>query len=137
MIVKKPTIIEEAPVARNVWHVEPEVAVTVKDMLDSDYWAHVASRIRAGDRIEAVPSDRHYFAEFFVVAASSNWVKLKLLREITLIKDNDTTRSGDFVIKFAGRHKWRVERGSEILSKDHDDKELAEKWLEENKSNLQ
>ena len=137
MTVKRPTNIEEAVAARNVWQVKPEIAVTVKDLLDPNYWAHVARRMRAGDRVEAVPDDRHYFAEFFVLAASSNWVKLVLMREVTLIKDNEKTVTEGFTVAFAGAHKWRVTRGDEVLSKGHDDKEAASKWLADNLKDLQ
>ena len=103
--VKKPTTIEESTYARTVYQVKPEISVTVKDLLEPDYWAHVAKQLRAGDRIEAIPDDRHYFAEFFVLAASTNWAKLVLLREVTLIKDNEKTESNGFSIGFAGPHK--------------------------------
>jgi len=136
MTVRKPTNIEEAVAARNIWQVKPEIAVTVKDLLKPDYWAHVARRMRAGDRVEAVPDDRHYFAEFFVLAASSNWAKLVLLREVTIIEDNEKIETEGFMIAFAGAHKWRVTRGEEILSKGHDDKDSATKWLAENMKEL-
>jgi len=134
--VKKPTNIEESTYARTIWQVKPEIMVTVKDMLEPDFWAHVAKQLRAGDRIEAIPSDRHYFAEFFVLAASTNWAKLVLLREVTIIKNNDKTVTDGFTVAFAGAHKWRVTRGDEILSKDHDDKASASKWLAENMQDL-
>ena len=134
--VKKPTNIEEAAYERTVWQVKPELKATVKDLLNPDYWAHVAKRMKAGDRIEAVPDDRHYFAEFFVLAASTNWVKLVLMREVIIIKDNDKTVTDGFTVAFAGAHKWRVTRGKEILSKDHDDKASASAWLAENMKDL-
>ena len=129
--VRKPTSIEESTYARTIYQVKPEISVTVKDLLEPDYWAHVAKRLRAGDRIEAIPDDRHYYAEFFVLAASTNWAKLVLLREITLIKDNEKSVTDGFSIGFAGPHKWRVTRGEEILSKGHDDKDSAARWLTE------
>ena len=134
--VKKPTIIDESTYARTIWCVKPEISVTVKDMLSPDYWAHVARSMRAGDRVEAIPDDRHYFAEFFVLAASTNWAKLILLREIPLIKDNEEVQTDGFAVKFAGAHKWRVTRGKEILSKGHDDKDSAAKWLADNLKDL-
>jgi len=134
--VKKPINIEEAVSARNIWQVKPEIAVKPTDLLDPDYWAHVARRMRAGDRVEAVPEDRHYFAEFFVLAASTNWAKLVLIREVTLIKDNEKTVLDGFSVAFAGAHKWRVTRGDEVLSKGHDDKDSASKWLAENMKDL-
>jgi len=134
--VKRPTNIEESTYARTVWQVKPEIAATVKDLLDPDYWAHVARRFRAGDRVEAIPDDRHYYAEFFVLAASTNWAKLILLREVTLIEDNEKTVTDGFSIGFGGAHKWRVTRGDEILSKGHDDKDSAAKWLADNLKDL-
>ena len=134
--VKRPTNVEEAVAARNIWQVKPEIAAKVEDLLNPDYWAHVARRFRAGDRIEAVPDDRHYFAEFFVLAASSNWAKVILLRHEVLIKDNETTMTDGFSIGFAGAHKWRVTRGDEILSKGHDDKTAASKWLADHMKEL-
>ena len=50
---------------------------------------------------------------------------------MTLIKDNEKTESNGFSIGFAGPHKWRVTQGSEVLSKGHDDKDAAAKWLAE------
>lgn len=129
--VKKPTNIEESTYARSIYQVKPEISATVKDLLEPDYWAHVAKQLRAGDRIEAVPDDRHYYAEFFVLAASTNWAKLILLREVTLIKDNEKTVTDGFEIGFAGPHKWRVTMGSDVISKGHDDKDSAAKWLAE------
>lgn len=127
--VKRPTTIEESSYARTIWQVKPENAVTIEDLLDANYWAHVANRMRAGHRIEAIPEDRHYFAEFFVLAASTNWAKLILLREVTLIKDNKPIEKEGYIVKFAGKHKWRVEKDGEILSKNHDDQKSAASWL--------
>lgn len=134
--VKKPTNIEEANYERTIWQVMPESKVKIEDLLKPDYWAHVAKRLKAGDRIEAVPEDRHYFAEFFVLGASANWAKLVLLREVTIIKDNESTVEEGFKVAFAGKHKWRVTQGTEILSKDHDDKASAEQWLKDHKKEM-
>jgi len=134
--VKRPTSIEASDFARTIWQVKPEIKAKVKDLLEPEYWAHVAKIMKAGDRIEAIPEDRHYYAEFFVLAASSNWAKLVLLREITLIKDNETSVTEGFSIGFAGNHKWRVTRGKEVLSKGHEDKEAATSWLNKNMKDL-
>ncbi len=134
--VKRPTTISESSYASITWHVQPEIAVTVEDLLDPGYWAHVANRMKAGHRIIAVPDDRHYFAEFFVLAASTNWAKVVLLREKTLIEDNEKTETEGYLIGFAGAHKWRVTRGAEVISKGHDDKDAAAKWLAENLKDL-
>jgi len=127
--VKKPTMVEEVALARNVWQVKPDISCKIEDLLDPNYWAHVARSFRAGDRIEAVPEDRHYFAEFFVIGASSNWAKIVLLRHQVLIKDNESLSKDGYIVKWAGSHKWRVEKDGEILSKGHDDQKSAAAWL--------
>lgn len=127
--VKRPTTIEESTYARTVWEVKPEPAAKVEDLLVPEYWAHVAKRMRAGDRIEAIPDDRHYFAEFFVLGAASNWAKLVLLRHTVLIKDNQPMSKNGYIVKFAGAHKWRVEKDGSVLSKGHDDQKAAAAWL--------
>lgn len=127
--VRRPTTIEESSYARTVWQVKPDPSVKVENLLDPNYWAHVAKRMKAGDRVEAIPDDRSYFAEFFVLAASSNWVKLVKLRNVQLIKGNKPMEKDGYVVKFAGQHKWRVEKDGEILSKNHDDQKSAAEWL--------
>ncbi len=127
--IKRPTIIEESSYARTVWQVKPEIAATVEDLLDPNYWAHVANRMKAGHRIEAIPEDRHYFAEFFVLAASTNWAKVVLLRKKVLIENNKAVEKEGYIVKFAGQHRWRVEKDGEVLSKNHDDQKAAAAWL--------
>ena len=134
--VRKPTNLEEDVVARKIWCVTPEVAVTVKDMLNPKYWAHVARMLRAGERIEAVPADRHYFAEFFVLGASDNWAQVILLRETVLIKDNKQTTSGGYTVGWNATDKWRVTQDGNVLTTGHDDKKAAEKWLKEHKETV-
>lgn len=134
--VKRPTNIEESSYARIVWQVKPENAATVEDLLKPDYWAHVANRFRAGHRIEAIPDDRHYFAEFIVLGASTNWAKLVLLRKIVLIKDNEKSTIEGYTIGWTKQEKWRVTQGSEILTKNHDDKKAATAWLTEHMKNV-
>ena len=73
---------------------------------------------------------------FLFYAASNNWAKLVLMRKVTIIKDNEKLVTEEFAIGFAGNHKWRVTRGNEVLSKGHDDRQSAEKWLADNKKDL-
>ena len=127
--IAKPTAIELAEYTKSVWQIMPTVETKIEDLLNPDYWAHVARKVNPGDRIEAIPEDRHYFAEFFVLAASTNWIKVKLLRKVVLIEDNDNSTVAGYNIQFAGAHKWRIRMGDEVLSKGHDDKEAATNWL--------
>jgi hypothetical protein len=124
--ITKPVTIEMAEYNRSIWVVKPTIETEVEDLLDHNYWAHIAKRLKPGDRIEALPEDRHYFAEFIVIACASNWAKIKLLRSVVLIEDNDKTEIDGYTIKWAGpRDRFRVMAGDEIISKGHGDKESA------------
>jgi hypothetical protein len=124
--VIKPTNIDISEYSRTVWQVKPAIELEIEDLLKPDYWAHVAIKMKPGDRIEAIPEDKHYFAEFFVMACASNWAKVKLLRIVTLIEENDATEIDGYTIKWAGPHdKFRVLAGNEVISKGHADKESA------------
>lgn len=131
-LVRKPLKKEQAEYTRIIWSVEPENTVEVEDMLKPDFWAHISREMRSGHRIEVMPPDKHYFAEFFVMAASINWAKVILLRKVDLIgKDDDTEVSG-FSVEWAGpTDKWRVKNGLEVISKGHQDKEAASQALNE------
>jgi hypothetical protein len=130
--VRKPTTIEQAEFSRNVWFVKPETTVTIEDMLKPDFWAHISRNMKSGDRIEVLPEDKHYFAEFFIMAASTNWAKVILMRKVDLVKDNEDSEVSGFIVKWAGPNdKWRVQNGNDVISKGHEDKETASQWLAE------
>jgi hypothetical protein len=130
--VRKPSILEQAEYSRNVWFVKPETTVTIEDMLKPDFWAHISRNMKSGDRIEVLPEDKHYFAEFFIMAASTNWAKVILMRKVDLVKDNEDSEVSGFIVKWAGPNdKWRVQNGNDVISKGHEDKETASQWLAE------
>jgi len=133
----KPLVIEESSYSRNVWFIKSVNESKVEDLLEPNYWSNVAQVLRAGDRIEVVPDDRHYFVELFVLGASKNWAKVVLLRNITLYKDNEKEVGTEFVIDFGGPHKWRVRTTTgDVLVKDLETKEAASIWLEKHKKDM-
>lgn len=80
---------------RSVYLLKPTNSTTVEDMLKPDFWRSVSRQLRAGDRIEAVPDDQHYFAEFFILAVSNNGAKVTLMRKIDFIKDSSDKVDGE------------------------------------------
>jgi hypothetical protein len=126
---------KQAEFVRTVWHVTPDCEV--EEMLKPEYWVHVAPQIKPGDRIEAIPADRHFFAEFMVLGSASNWVKVELMRKVVLIEDIETVEEDGFKVSWGGpAQRWRVTQGKEVLSKDHDTKELAMAWLKDHKKEI-
>jgi hypothetical protein len=133
---KQPTALDLVEYTRTMYEVTPAAGVEAEHLEDPSYWAHVAYRLRPGDRIEAIPADRHYFAELFVLASARNWAKVVLIRFNELIPDSEPSKEDGYLVDWSGRSKWRIVQGDEVLSQNHDTKELALEWLKEHKKEL-
>ena len=131
--IRIPIEIKQADYTRLVWSITPEPNVTIEDILKPEFWANVSRNLRSGHRVEIIPQDNSYFAEVFVMAASTNWAKVILLRKVDLIEKNETNvETSGCIVKWAGPHdKWRITRGTEVISKGHEDESLAYAWLTE------
>ena len=62
----KPTILREAEYRRTIWELTVEKGVEPKAVLQPAFWAHVAGRLKIGDRIEAMAHDGSWFYELIV-----------------------------------------------------------------------
>lgn len=90
-----------------------------KDVLNPDYWTHLANKLRAGDRIEIQAHDGSYFAEVVVAAVYSRAVAVAVVFK-TNTKKNEIFDNPEYVIKFRGPRKWSVVRvkDSAIIKED-------------------
>ena len=131
-----PNKLLQADYTRTVWSVESTAEVTKDELLDTEYWTNVAHMFKAGDRIEVVPANKMFFAEFFVLACAKNWAKVALLRYHELIAQMPESVGQKYTISWGGADKWRVLRGVDVLSKDHDSDGLAKAWLKEYKEKM-
>jgi hypothetical protein len=126
-----------ADYARQVFRVNPPAGTTLDEMLEPDYWAHVARRMTPHDTVEVVPEDGSFFARLFVVNADKLWVKMA---KIEYVEFGETTAakvppSEKFEAKFAGPNaKWRIHNKSDnsLVSNDSfQSRAEAEKWIEQ------
>lgn len=131
-----PRNFQEAAVVRNQWTAKPEFGTPSEALLDPAYWAHVSSKLRRGDIINALSEDNSYYSELLVLDAGKLFAKVCELRCVKITADqmlNITVPEG-FEIKFRGPRKWSVLRqdGKEtVVMKDGMDKQEAERWLAE------
>ena len=127
--------VKPAEYVRTVWAVKPEPGTTVEDLKQKEYWSHVAKTVSVGDRIEAVPEDNSWFAEFLIKAKTEVDVTVILLRYVST-EEKAAANDDEFTIMFAGGAKWRVSRKSDkaVLSENHQTRELAEAWLKEHQA---
>ena len=127
----------QAEFQRNVWSITVADDVTVEDMLEPEFWAHVCTKLQRGDHIEANPKDLNWYAEFIVLGKDKLWAKV-IQKGETLFLFNPTEGSPDpkFTVKFNPRKQWRVLRDADVMSEDHPSKEAAQKWLKAHKKEI-
>lgn len=127
-----PKNFEPSEIVRNEWHVKPEYGTPPEALLDSSYWAHVSSKMRRGDIVNALSEDNSFFMELIVLDVGKLFAKVCQLRLVKISQAemlNVAVPEG-FEIKFRGPRKWSVLRGKDVLKEDLD-KPDAERWLED------
>jgi hypothetical protein len=122
-----------AEFCRTVYQVTPEPGTAAADLLKPEFWTHVAGKLRQGDRIEAVPADGVWFAEYYVKAANKIEAHLVMMREVTLSKAvPKPAEKPDYECKHVGGGRWRVLRTKDNaeLETGFKSKEAAQEWLD-------
>jgi len=118
----------------NVYSVVIPETDTLEDCQKPEYWAHVASKLRAGDEIRIVNDQSSLYARFYVLEAGNIWAKVAVIETAEL--SAAAAVSGDGVkveVKFAGpHHRWRVTRlaggNREILQANFETEDAAKVW---------
>jgi hypothetical protein len=125
-----------ADFARQVFRVNPPAGTTLDEMLEPDYWAHVARRMTPHDIVEVAPEDGAFYARLFVINADKLWVKMAKLEYVEFGESAPKLLATDkFEAKFAGPNaKWRVHNKTDnsLVSNDSfQSRAEAEKWIEQ------
>lgn len=123
---------KEADYVRRIWCASPEKGVTADDMQAPAFWAHVAKKLRPGDRIEALDAEGKWFAEFFVRGASATGAIIVPMRVVFLDGAAPPVGSADeFEVKYRGNAKWSVVRLADkaVMTDGLDTREQADDWL--------
>ncbi len=122
---------KQAEQLRNIWCVQAARDVTVEQLLDETYWAHVARMLRSGDRIEVMPEDNAYFAELMVLATGRLHAQVEMMRYIEFDQPSPQASESQYRIDWGGSiDKYRIIRGDDILSKGHETQKAANRWLD-------
>ena len=120
---------------RNVWHAVLPEGDDYENVFDPSYWAHVATKMRAGDEIIVINDQMTLRAHLVVKKAERLFVQVVEVSKVDLtIQTSSSEVLADYAVevKWAGPHdKFRVERirdgKREVLSAGMD-KDAAEKW---------
>lgn len=122
---------------RNVYCATAESGVTFKQMMQPDYWAHEARKLKPYDMIECRSDDGVFWGLAIVLESARNWAKLHPLQYVPLTtKDMAQTASEDMEKKYRIEYKGPtlkhvVIRNSdnEIVHQGEDRKVAAQAWL--------
>lgn len=125
--------VKPAEFLRNIYAATPEAGTKLEDILQPDFWVHVAKTLHISDRIEVIPEDGSFYAELFVVSVASNLVKVKLLSHHELHDVGAPAEPGDELeVVWRGqtaKHTvWR-KKDKHILKDGFATKQEAAQWL--------
>lgn len=124
---------KQAEFARTLWSVFVEQNTPFENVIKPAFWAHVAAKLKALDRIEVFAEDGQYWAELMVLSVGKMEAKVVVLRKIDLqAAPAPTLDLGEYEVSWGGPHrKHRVVRKSdkEVIKDGFGTKEEAQLWL--------
>lgn len=132
---RKPTRLKEAEHSRNIWLLSVPSDITLDNLLQPDFWAHVGAQLRPCARIEVVPEDMSWFAELIVLDCGRLWAKVAPLRFVELAGKADvpTPSAADaYKVEFKGPIKKHVvirQSDKVIVQEGIAQKEDAHRWI--------
>lgn len=124
---------KRADFSRNIFAITPPPGVTIEDMKQREYWTNVAGNLVQFSRIEVLPRDGSFYAEFIVTAAGKNWANVVLRDFVELDNFKAPVTTDKYSIKFqGGTDGWGVIRNSDkkVLGNGFDTSDEASTWLE-------
>jgi hypothetical protein len=95
----------------NYWAAIVPTGVTVDTILQPEFWANVADKIRPADSIEATNDGLDFLARFFVRSVGRARVSVALIQHVEFDALPENSEPAAHRIKFGGPHnRWCVER---------------------------
>jgi hypothetical protein len=117
---------------RQDWVVNAEEGTSVEEVLDPQYWAHMAMHLQPMDRIDVRAETGDWLLELLVINTGRNWAQMHLLARHDLVKRAETMpASVKHRVEWKGPQlRWCVIRNgdNEMLQKGME-KQAAIDWL--------
>ena len=127
--ILNPQRINLAEFWRQDWVVNAEEGVSVEQVSDPAYWAHVSAKFKPYDHIEVRAEDGAWIATFLVLDCSRTFARLHLLSHHKLTtRDVAQTQTAKHEVKWKGpQHKHCVIRLADnaIISEGHASADIA------------
>ncbi len=128
---------KEAAVIRNAWSIVAEAGILPDDVLEKDYWRHIASNLRPGDRIEVLTDDMRWAGTLIVYASGRLWATVKFLDVVTFSDIPDESANDKLRVQYRGPHHrfcvvdFVVESSPQVIRTNFDNQEDAMIFLQE------
>lgn len=123
-----------AEFARQSFRVTPPSGTTIEQMLEPEYWAHVAGKFTPYDILEVVPEDGAFYARLLVLNTAKLWAKMHKLEYVELSLVKKVVAADKYEAKFFGPGaKWRAinkSDGSLVSNDSFQTREDAELYIE-------
>lgn len=93
------------------YRVTPKSGVLPGDLLQPEYWSHVARKLSPLTEIRAICQDGSWMADYIVLNSGMNWAKVMKIGEWQLQDSSPTPTAAGYETEWAGPvHKHRVVR---------------------------
>ena len=113
----------------NVFRVRPEDKTPTEMFEVEGFWAHVSHQFRPGDRLEVLPDDYSYLAEYMVIDAGKLYAKVKQVNYTDFSGKIDVPAG--YEVRHRGPKGWCVLRGKDVLAEQLGTAAKAQAWLDE------
>lgn len=118
---------------RQQWMVNAEEGTTVEDVLDPQYWSHMAAQLQPYDRVDVLLETGDWLMELLVINRGRNWAQVHVLHKYDLEQRSETMPAAQkHRIEWKGpKHKHAVIRlaDSQMIQDGFSSREEAGVWL--------
>lgn len=121
----------------NKWDVTADRGTLLEDVLNPDYWTHVASQFKPQDQIEVLCEDGSWYARLIVINADRLWAKCYKLEfhDLTTGFENMPSRmEEDYVVDWNAIGRYFIykksQRGEPPLKDGFETRLEAYQWLD-------
>ena len=118
--------------ASNRWRVNVPMGTTPEDLLNESYWQHIATQLRPGDEIRAMPDNMAWELTLHVIGAGKLYAHVvkKTLFDLAPLEQPIKLPS-IYEVKFQGsHHKWAVIRENKPLKDGFETEGLARRYAQ-------
>lgn len=107
--------VRDASYWRRTWDAEINEGVSLDDVLNPSFWAHVSPKVNIGDKIEVAAPDGSFFAVLWVAGKTATTLHVKPLMgwtpseaEVATTDEAVKAASVRYDIKLRGKARWCV-----------------------------